>query len=117
MSCLQFFVAGVLALIPMLAVERPAPADVLAAWQPIAYVGVCSCGMGYTFQMLGQRDVPAPVASLLMSLESVFSALFAALLLHDFLQPRELLGSALMLTAVLVVQLWRPRRACAQPPR
>ena len=63
------------------------------------------------------RDVPAPVASLLMSLESVFSALFAALLLHDFLQPRELLGSALMLTAVLVVQLWRPRRACAQPPR
>lgn len=109
MSCLQFLVAGLLGLLPMLTVERPAVADILAAWQPIAFVGVFSCGIAYTFQMLGQRHVPAPVASLLMSMESVFSVLFASLLLHESMRPRELLGSALMLTAILMVQLWRPK--------
>ena len=110
MSCIQFFVAGVLGAVPMLAVERPAFSDILAAWQPIVFVGVFSCGVAYTFQMLGQRHVAAPVASLIMSMESVFAAVFGALLLHESMTGREIAGSALMLTAILLVQLWHPAR-------
>lgn len=110
MSCIQFLVAGILGTIPMLTIERPAFSDILAAWQPIAFVGVFSCGVAYTCQMLGQRRVAAPVASLIMSMESVFAAVCGALLLHERMSEREILGSVLMFLAILLVQLWRPGR-------
>lgn len=110
MSCIQFLVAGILGTIPMLTIERPAFSDILAAWQPIAFVGVFSCGVAYTCQMLGQRRVAAPIASLIMSMESVFAAVFGALLLGETMTGREIAGSVLMFLAILLVQLWRPGR-------
>ena len=110
MSCIQFLVAGILGTIPMLTIERPAFSDILAAWQPIAFVGVFSCGVAYTCQMLGQRRVAAPIASLIMSMESVFAAVFGALLLGETMTGREIAGSVLMFLAILLVQLWRPSR-------
>ena len=91
----------------MLTIERPAFSDILAAWQPIAFVGVFSCGVAYTCQMLGQRRVAAPIASLIMSMESVFAAVFGALLLGETMTGREIAGSVLMFLAILLVQLWR----------
>ena len=108
LSCIQFFVAGVLGLIPALLLERPAVSAILAAWQPLLFVGVLSCGLAYTFQILAQRDVPAPIASLIMSLESVFAALAGVLLLNESMSAREAVGCVLMLAAVLLVQLWHP---------
>lgn len=108
LSCIQFFVAGVLGLIPALLLERPAVSAILAAWQPLLFVGVLSCGLAYTFQILAQRDVPAPIASLIMSLESVFAALAGVLLLNESMSTREAVGCVLMLAAVLLVQLWHP---------
>ena len=60
---------------------------------------------GYTLQILGQRDLPPTVASLLMSLESVFSALAGFIILHQTLSVRELIGCALVFTGVILAQI------------
>ena len=108
-SCIQFFTAGVLALIPAAFLEKPSAATVLAAWQPIAYAGIMSSGVGYTLQVVAQKNTDPTVASLLMSLESVFSLLAGWVILGQKLSRRELLGCVLVFAAVILAQL--PGRA------
>lgn len=105
LSCIQFFVCSALAFIVMLFFEKPSLAAILRCWLPIGYAGVLSCGAGYTFQILGQRDTSPTVASLLMSLESVFAVLFGAVLLHERLTGPEYIGCALMFAAIVLAQL------------
>lgn len=62
-------------------------------------------GVAYTFQIIGERDVQPTLASLLMSLESVFAALFGWLLLDQTLSARELFGCAVMFAAIILSQL------------
>ncbi len=114
MSCIQFFVCGILSLIPMFLLEiRPsggmearlaAFADP-AAWITILYAGIFSCGVAYTLQIIGQDGVNPTVASLLLSLESVFSVLADWLILQRSLEARELFGCALIFSAIVLVQL------------
>ena len=104
MSCIQFFTAGTLMLICMFIFEQPDINSILAAWLPILYGGVMSCGIAYTLQILGQRYTDPTVATLLMSLESVFAALSGWLLLNESLSLRELAGCALVLAAVILAQ-------------
>ena len=75
------------------------------AWIPLLYAGILSCGVAYTLQIIGQEDVNPAVASLLMSLESVFSVLAGFLLLHQKLSVRELSGCAFIFAAVILAQL------------
>jgi drug/metabolite transporter (DMT)-like permease len=111
LSCVQFLVTGLLSLAGMLAGEGlPAPADIRAALWPLLYVGIFSSGVAYTLQILAQKDANPTVLSLLLSLESVFAALSGALLLHDRMLPREILGCVLMFSAVVLAQLPPPRR-------
>lgn len=105
LSCIQFAVDGVLSLIVALIVEKPDFSMVFLGWGPLLYCGVLSCGVAYTCQILGQKNLHPTVASLLMSLESAFAVLGGWLILHEKLSRRELLGCALMLAAVLLVQL------------
>lgn len=72
MSCIQFFVCGILSVSFMFALETPKITSVMTAWMPILYAGVLSCGVAYTLQILGQKNVNPAVASLLLSLESCF---------------------------------------------
>lgn len=109
LACLQFFVEGVLALIPMLIFERPTMDAVLSAWLPIAYAGVLSSGVGYTLQILGQQYTRPALASLLMSLESVFAVLAGIVVLGQIPSFKEGLGCALMFGAIVLAQL--PERA------
>ena len=81
MSCIQFFVSGVLCLGPALILEHPHLGQLLAAWQPILYAGVLSCGVAYTLQIIGQKGMNPTVASLILSLESVISVLAGILVL------------------------------------
>ena len=76
-----------------------------ANWLPLAYCGVMSSGVAYTLQILGQRDVNPAIASLIMCLESVFSALGGWLLLHQSLSVREVFGCTLIFAAVVLAQL------------
>lgn len=106
MSCIQFFVCGALCLPFMLFMERPAPADILACWLPIGYAGIMSCGVAYTLQLVAQNGVHPAVASLLLSLESVFSVLAGYVLMPgSSLSMWEWIGCALVFAAVLMVQL------------
>lgn len=105
MSCIQFFVCGILAGVGMFLFESPSWKDLLEAWMPVVYAGVLSSGVGYTLQIVAQRDTEPTVASLLMSLESVFSLVFGWILLHEVMSGRELIGCVLMFAAIVWVQL------------
>lgn len=105
MSCIQFFVCGILAGIFMFLLEIPSIDAILSAAAPILYAGILSSGVGYTLQIVAQKDTDPTIASLLMSLESVFSLIFGWILLHQALSGIELLGCCLMFIAIIWVQL------------
>ena len=105
LSCLQFFVCGILCAVPMLAQEQPQFGEILAAWMPLAYAGVLSCGVAYTLQVIAQKNTDPTVASLLLSLESVFSVLTGWVILGERLSGRELFGCALVFAAVVLAQI------------
>lgn len=114
MSCIQFLVCGLLSVIPMLCTETfgvggaaawLANLSTPAAWITILYAGVFSCGVGYTLQIVGQDGLNPTVASLIMSLESVFSVIAGWLILDQRLGLRELCGCVLIFAAIILAQL------------
>lgn len=105
MSCIQFFVCGIISGIAMLIFETPQLSQILAAWKPVLYAGVLSSGVAYTLQIVGQKDMNPTVASLIMSLESVVSVLAGMILLNQHLSNREILGCVLMFVAIILAQL------------
>ena len=114
MSCIQFFVSGILCLVPTVLLEHPHMVQLLAAWQPILYAGVLSCGVAYTLQIIGQKGMNPAVASLILSLESVISVLAGILILHQTPTSREVLGCILMFIAILLAQLPIPSKKSLQ---
>lgn len=105
LSCVQFAVNAILGTGMLLLWERPDLADLVATWLPIVYAGALSSGVGYTFQIIGQKGMNPTAASLILSLESVISVLAGWLLLHQALTARELAGCALVFAAIILVQL------------
>ena len=105
LSCLQFLVTGVICTGIALVFERPTLAGILSAAVPVLYLGVCSSGMGYTLQIVAQKGLDPTLASLVLSLESVFSVLGGWLILHQALSLRELFGCGLIFAAILLAQL------------
>lgn len=105
LSCIQFLTAGIIGIICMFIFEEPDLSAILDCWLPILYAGVLSCGLGYTFQVVAQKHAEPTVASLLMSLESVFAVIAGALLLHEQMSPRELSGCVIIFVAVIISQL------------
>ena len=111
LSLRQFFVVAVESSVAALLLEHPAPAEFAVNAVPLLYCGVMSSGVAYTLQILGQRDMNPAVGSLIMCLESVFSALGGWVLLHQSLSPREGVGCVLIFAAVVLAQLPAPQRA------
>lgn len=105
MSCVQFLVCGFLCAVPMLLIEHPSMEQILAAWMPLLYAGVFSCGVGYTLQIVGQRHIDPTIASLILSLESVISVLAGWAILKQQLSVRELFGCVLVFCAIILAQL------------
>lgn len=105
MSCIQFFVCGVLSAVGMLFTEAPDISNIQAAWLPLLYAGLLSCGVGYTLQIVGQKGINPVIASLIMSLESVISALAGWVILGQVLSPKEILGCVLMFVAIIITQI------------
>lgn len=105
MSCIQFFVSGIVSGIGMILFEKPDPSAILAAWLPILYAGVLSSGVGYTLQIVGQKGINPTVASLILSLESVISVLAGMLVLEETLNQREIIGCVLMFAAIILAQI------------
>lgn len=105
MSCIQFFIVSILSGIVMFAIESPTINDILISWMPILYSGVLSSGVAYTLQIVAQKDTDPTVASLLLSLESVFAVISGMIVLHEVLSGREIFGCVLMFAAIIVAQL------------
>lgn len=113
LSCLQFFVCGVLGVLSM-PFDTPVfdISAVLSCWKPICYSGILSCGVAYTLQVVAQKYTDPTSASILMSLESVFSTLSTVVLVAlgwqltgGALSGREIAGCVLMFVAILLVQI------------
>ena len=105
LSALQFLFAGSVTVILMFIFEKPALSGIEDAMVPLLYSGIMSCGVAYTFQIIGQKYTSPVVASLLMCLESVFAVLTGIVLLGEVMTLREAAGCLLMFTAVLLAQL------------
>ena len=105
LSCIQFLTAGIIGIVCMLIFESPVIADILDCWLPILYCGVFSSGIAYTLQVLGQEHAEPSVASLILSLESVFAVLFGVLLIGESLTLYEGIGCVVIFIAVIISQL------------
>lgn len=105
LSCIQFFVCGVLSAIMALIIEKPNLQSIFEAGAPILYTGILSCGIAYTLQALGQKEVSPVATSLILSLESVFSVLSGWLILGESLNFKETFGCILMFAAILLSQM------------
>lgn len=113
MSCIQFLICGILTAIPTIFVDIPKMGFEIwlqsfatwDAWIPILYAGVFSCGVAYTLQIIGQDGLNPTIASLIMSLESVFSVLAGWIILGDRLGTREILGCILIFSAIVLAQI------------
>lgn len=113
MSCVQFFVAAAFSLGCMALFEQPTWQSLGNGIVPILYAGILSGAVGYTLQILAQRDTEPAVASLLMCLESVFAVLAGWLLLGDLLSFRELCGCVLMLAGIVLAQSPMKKKAAS----
>ncbi|MCR5652969.1 MAG: DMT family transporter [Ruminococcus sp.] len=110
MACVQFFTAGLIMLVGMFVFEHPQLDKIWVAKYTILYAGVLSCGVAYTLQIIGQRYAEPTIATLLMSLESVFAVLSGWIILGEVLTVREFIGCCLVFAAVVFSQIKLPSR-------
>ena len=109
-SCIQFLTCGVIAGAGMFLTEQPTMPAIMAAKWPILYAGVLSCGVAYTLQVVGQKDMNPVIASMILCLESVVAVLAGWILLNEILTIRELIGCGLMFIAIVLAQMPVPIR-------
>ena len=109
-SAIQFATAAVISGIGAFLLETPTWDKVLSAEVPILYCGILSGGVGYTLQMTAQKFTDPTIASLLMSLESVFAVIAGAVLLQERMSARELAGCIVMFAAIILVQIPLPEK-------
>ncbi|MBR6258733.1 MAG: DMT family transporter [Oscillospiraceae bacterium] len=110
MSAIQFLTATVISGAVAAYTEEPTWAKLHSALIPILYCGIISGGVGYTLQIVAQKFTDPTIASLLMSMESVFAVIAGALLLREHMTGRELMGCAVMFLAIILVQIPLPGR-------
>lgn len=109
-SAIQFTTTAMISSIIAWIVEAPSPEKIVSAAIPILYCGIVSGGIGYTLQMIAQKFTDPTIASLLMSLESVFAVIAGAVLLGERMTSRELAGCIVMFAAIVLVQIPLPER-------
>ncbi len=106
LSSIQFLVTGILSAVLMLIFEKPDINAILAAWKPLLYLALMSSGVGYTLQIIGQKYSSSPaLASILMSMESVFAVIGGVIFLGARPSANEWIGCALMFAAIIIAQL------------
>lgn len=116
LAFLQFATCSVVSLALALCLEPIEWSAIVAAGPAIVYGGVIAVSIGYTLQVIAQKDAIASHAAIILSLEAVFAAIAGAWLLDESLQMRGYIGCALMLTGMLMAQLWprKPQAPMAQ---
>lgn len=105
LSCIQFYVSGLISCVGAFLTETPSLGAIMEGMMPILYAGVMSCGVAYTLQIIGQKNMNPTVASLILSLESVISVLAGWVILGQALTLKEIIGCGIVFAAVILVQL------------
>ncbi len=101
----QFLFCGLLHLVSSLFTSPPTIATITAALPAVLYAGLGSVVIGFTLQAVGQRKAPAADAALVLSLESVFAAIFGALMLGEHMNFIQIIGCGIIMAAIVVAQL------------
>ena len=110
LATIQFMTVCVVSFLPMILIEKPTIEEIKTAMIPILYAGVLSSSGGYTIQMVSQSKIPSYIASIIMSLESVFAALGGYLILHEAMTTREIFGAILVFVALMIAQIEIPTK-------
>ena len=105
LSCIQFWFSGIVSMGIALCRETLEMDAIFMAGLPILYAGIMSCGVAYTLQIIGQKNMKPTIASLILSLESVISVLAGWIILHEVLTGRQMWGCILVFAAVILAQL------------
>ena len=105
LSIIQLVVVAVLSLVLALINETIVLADILSVTAPLLALGILSSGLGYTGQIIAQREIPPHTTSLIMSLESVVAAIGGVLILNEHIGLREGIGMAIVLVGIIISQL------------
>lgn len=105
LSCIQFLTVSVISIILMILFVHPDFPALFAAWIPLCYAGIFSCGIAYTLQIVAQKGIHPAVASLLMSMESCISVIAGWLILGQAMSARELTGCGLMFAAIVLADV------------
>lgn len=103
----QFIVCGILSFVTAFSFETIDLSSVLLAWGPLLYGGILSVGVAFTLQVVGQKNAHPASASLLLSSESLFAAIGGWLILNEQMSLRAILGCCLILTGIVLVQLYQ----------
>ena len=104
-SQLQFLTTSILSFIVMFLTEDVVISDLISAGSSLIYAGIFSSAIAYTLQIVAQKNAEPAVASLILSLESVFAAICGVFFLHEYLSGRELMGCILVFIATIIAQL------------
>jgi len=110
LNCIQALICSVINAVIMLFTETPTVAGITGSIWPLCYSGFLSMGVAFSLQIMGQKKLETTPASLIMSLESVFAAIFGMLFLNEVMTFWEALGCVLMFTAVILSQIPFPQK-------
>lgn len=105
LSQLQFLICGIIGLVIAMVMERPLLSDVISGMPVLLYQTIFPTACGYTLQIVGQKYADSSTAALIMSTEAVFAAIFGALILHEVMSGREIIGSVIIFAAIIIGQI------------
>ena len=105
MSFIHFLITGLLSTGAAVIAEAPSIEAIGSGIAPILYTAIVVVGVAYTFQIVGQKNTDPTIASIILSLESVFAVISGMLLLGETMNMREVIGCILMFIAVIITQL------------
>ena len=101
----QCLIAFLLTILPMVIYEDPLWANIFKDSYEIIYVGVLSSGLAFLLQTYTLQNLTPAPAAIIFSLEGMFAAVFAWLILDQFLSEIKILGIFLILVAVIFSQI------------
>ena len=112
LSVIQTIVIGLMGLLLAVATEPAPKAEIFNGTMIflVLYAIFFNCALNTIVQNVAQSLISPTAAALILVLEPVFSGIFAFFLLHEPLGIKELTGSGMIITGMLVTLLYKPQK-------
>ncbi len=105
LTSIEFIIAGIISLVLAFILEPINGGDIIKALPSVMYAAIFSGCIAYTLQIEGQKYTNPTLASMIMSLESVFAMFGGILILEDKLTLNVIVGSVLIIASIIIAQL------------